>query len=130
VALRRQYAVLRSRHFLHGQSEPAPGVSDIGWYDKGGNSIPDSSWTNREERLLSLRRAARNDDATVSVLTLMLNPTPDAQEFQLPGPAMPSRVLIDTTRPQLKEFDLADQKVAVAARGAVLVHSLLERPAQ
>ena len=75
IALRQKHRALRARHFLHGLSKPAPGISDIGWFDERGEGIPDEAWRNRDLRLLALRRAARNEDGTVSLLTLLLNPT-------------------------------------------------------
>jgi isoamylase len=130
IALRQEHAALRSRHFLHGQREPAPGISDIAWFDEKGEGIPEESWKNPEYRLLSLRRATRNGEGTVSLLTLFLNPTGEEHLFQLPEPVLPGLVLIDTARPDAGELDVKDQKVNVQARSAVLVFSKLERPPQ
>ena len=74
IAIRLEHTALRSRHFLHGQNEPAPGILDIAWFDENGAGIPDDTWKNPELRLLVLRRASANEDGTVSLLTLLLNP--------------------------------------------------------
>jgi glycogen operon protein len=128
IAIRLEHTALRSRHFLHGQKEPAPGVLDIAWFDESGASIPDDAWTNSELRLLTLRRASANEDGTVSLLTLLLNPTPDSHVFELPQPAIPTRVLVDSAEPLAPEIELQDNKVEVQARSAVLTYAKLERP--
>ncbi len=130
IAVRQEHAALRSRHFLHGLREPAPGIYDIAWFNEDGSLVPEESWTNPEHRLLCLRRATRNGDGSVSLLTLLLNPTPQDRVFQLPQPALPARVLIDSARPPLKEFDLPEQKVEVSSRSVVLVYARLERAEQ
>ncbi len=130
IAVRQEHAALRSRHFLHGLREPAPGIYDIAWFNEDGSLVPEESWTNPEHRLLCLRRATRNGDGSVSLLTLLLNPTPQDRVFQLPQPALPARVLIDSARPALKEFDLPEQKVEVSSRSVVLVYARLERAEQ
>jgi isoamylase len=130
IALRQEHAALRSRHFLHGQSELAPGIFDIAWFEAGGESIPEESWKNRDTRLLSLRRAMPNDDGTVSLLTLLLNPTAEDHPFALPAPALPARILIDTAQPETVDDEVKDQRLTVQAHSAVLVYSRLERPPQ
>lgn len=128
IALRQEHTALRSRHFLHGQREPAPGIYDIAWFNEDGANVPEASWKNPEHRLLCLRRATRNADGTVSILSLLLNPTGDDHTFQLPEPALPSHIFIDTARPEADVLDLKEQKVLVRAHSAVLVYSNL-RPA-
>jgi isoamylase len=130
IALRQEHAALRSRHFLHGQSELAPGIFDIAWFEAGGESIADDSWKNRDTRLLCLRRAMPNNDGTVSLLTLLLNPTAEDHLFALPAPTLPGRILIDTAQPETGDVDVKDQKVNVQSRSAVLVYSKLERGPQ
>ena len=90
IALRQQHEALHQRHFLHGQREPAPGIFDIAWFEAGGELIPEESWKKPEIRLLALRRAARNDDGTVSLLTLLLNPTAEDHAFRMADPVLPA----------------------------------------
>jgi isoamylase len=130
IALRQEYAALRSRHFLYGQSELAPGVFDIAWFESGGESITEDSWKNPEIRLLCLRRAMLNDDGSVSLLALLLNPTGEDHPFILPPPVQPGRILIDTAKPEMRDVDVKDQKIVVQAHSAVLVFSRLERGPQ
>jgi glycogen operon protein len=129
IAVRQEHTALRSRHFLHGHREPAPGIFDIAWFNEDGENVPEASWTNPEHRLLCLRRATRNGDRTVSVLTLLLNPTAEERVFQLPQPALPGRVLIDTAQPNT-EAELKEPKVEVKAHSAVLLYAKLEPATQ
>ncbi len=130
IAIRKTHRALRARHFFHGLSQLAPGVSDIAWFDAQGAAIPDEAWRNPEERLLSLRRAEKNDDDSISLLSLLLNPTGEDSMFRLPEPALPGRVLIDTANPGAAEISLEDHSLGVAAHSAVLVHSVLEARSQ
>jgi glycogen operon protein len=130
IAVRQEQTALRSRHFLHGHREPAPGIFDIAWFNEDGENIPEASWTNPEHRLLCLRRATRNGDGTVSLLTLLLNPTAAEHSFQLPQPALPARVLIDTAGPQAETLELKEPKVQVRSHSAVLVYGHLEPSSQ
>jgi isoamylase len=128
--LRQEHTALRSRHFLHGRSEIAPDVFDIAWFEASGELVPESSWKNPEIRLLCLRRAMPKQDSSLSLLALFLNPTPEDQSFTLPPPPLPGTILIDTARPEVQHVPIADQKVTVLARSAVLVLSSLERAPQ
>ena len=125
IALRQEHTALRSRHFLHGRSEIAPDVFDIAWFEASGELVPESSWKDPEIRLLCLRRAIPKD-SSLSLVALFLNPTPEDQSFTLPPPPLPGTILIDTARPELQHGPIADQKIIVLARSAVLVLSSLE----
>jgi isoamylase len=121
IALRRAYPVLRCRHFMHGKEEPAPGVADIAWFDHRGQQICPGAWNNPDKRIIVLRRAERDEEDAASVLTLLLNPTPDRRSFLLPEPRMPVRVLIDSAIPDAPEYDLDGQKIELSGRAAVLL---------
>jgi isoamylase len=122
--LRRRHLVLRSPHFLHGKDELAPGVRDIEWFDATGETISIESWNNPEERLLAVRRAEALEDGTVSILTLFLNPTAEGQTFHIPGPPLPTRLLLDTARPEAPERQLEGAELVVEAHSAALALSL------
>jgi isoamylase len=130
IALRQEHTALRSRHFLHGLREPAPGIFDIAWFEANGEMIPEDSWKNPEIGLLCLRRATRNGDGTVSLLSLLLNPTGEDHFFRLPDPILPARVLVDTARPEAEEFAVNDNKIDVLSHSAVLVYARLEKSPQ
>jgi len=125
IALRREHPALRSRHFLHGRREIAPDVFDIAWFEASGELVPESSWRNPEIRLLCLRRAIPKA-SSLSLLALLLNPTPEDQSFTLPPPPLPGTILMDTARPELQHLPIADPKITVLARSAVLVRCNLE----
>ena len=106
MQLRHENPVLRCRHFLHGRDEPAPGILDIAWFDTHGEVISSDSWNNPEKRLFALRRASKNGDGTVTILTLFLNPSGQDRVFRLPTQNVPTRVLIDSTLPGKPENDV------------------------
>jgi isoamylase len=126
IAIRRAHPVLRWRHFLHAQREPAPGVRDIDWFDSNGDDISDQAWKDPAQRVLCLRRAARDDEGGVSVLTLLMNPTADDQLFTLAAPALPGRILVDSAHPAAPEAVLNENKLLVGRHSVVLLHGTLE----
>jgi isoamylase len=128
IALRHAHPVLRCRNFMHGKEHPAPGIADISWFDEDGQPISVDSWNNRDKRVIVLRRATGAPDGTVPALTLLLNPTGANLSFRLPPPHVPSRLLIDTDKPDATERDLDGDRVEVAARSAVLVIGIHRPP--
>jgi glycogen operon protein len=124
--LRHENPVLRCRHFLHGKDEPAPGILDIAWFDTHGEVISSDSWNNPEKRLFALRRASSNENGTVAILTLFLNPSDQDRVFRLPTQNVPTRLLIDSATPEQPERDIAGEDITVAARSAVLTKSVLQ----
>ncbi|MFL1874511.1 glycogen debranching protein GlgX [Hansschlegelia beijingensis] len=128
IALRRAQPVLRSKNFLHGREEPAPGVLDIAWFDEQGAPISAEAWNDPAERTLTLRRAERREDGSTPILTLMLNPTDKDRAFRLPSPGLPTFLLIDSARPDAPERLVDRDVVQVAAKSAVLGLSLVPSP--
>jgi len=126
IELRRTYPALRARRFLHGRQEPAAGIPDIAWFDERGETIAAEAWNNPEQRVLMVRRAEEASDGAVDVLTLCLNPWNDDIRFRLPPPALPARVLVDSTRPEIADEPVVDNEVNVPAHGAVLVAARTE----
>jgi glycogen operon protein len=126
IAIRQEHTALRSRHFLHGRREPAPGIFDIGWFNEQGDMVPEDSWKNPEHRLLVLRRATGNEGGSVSILSLLLNPMSEDRIFRLPDPVRPGYVLIDSARPDEPKREVIDNKCEVLAHSAALTYSLLE----
>jgi glycogen operon protein len=126
IRIRHENPVLRCRHFLHGKEEPAPGILDIAWFDTHGEIISPESWNNAGKRLFAVRRAARNDEGGVAILTLFLNPSENDRVFRLPTPNVPTRLLIDSAVPEKEESDITTEEITVVARSAVLTKSVLE----
>jgi isoamylase len=123
IALRHQHAVLRAPRFLHGQDELAPDIRDIAWFDAEGVPVSNESWNNPEERRLVLRRAGRNGDGKVSILTAFFNAGAEEQRFRLPPPGLPARLLVDSAAPDTPEREFEGEEIAVGARSVVLILS-------
>jgi isoamylase len=109
---------------MHGKQEWAPGLADISWFDQHGEPISEEAWNNPEERIIVLRRAGRSMDGAISALTLIMNPMVEKMTFRLPAPRMPTRVLVDTDKPELAEHDIEGHEIMVAGRSAVLVSGI------
>jgi glycogen operon protein len=115
---------------LHGHHQPAPGIWDIAWYDTKGELVTEQDWKNPEMRLLCLRRTTLNADQTVSLLSLLMNPSSDDHFFDLPKPVVPCRVLVDSARPDVGELETKENRVSVLAHSVVLCYALLGHPTQ
>ena len=126
IRLRQENPILRCRHFLHGQDEPAPGILDIAWFDTHGEIISSESWNNPEKRLFALRRASRDEDGSVAILTLFLNPSEKDRVFRLPTQNVPTRLLLDSAAPAKPEQDITANEITVVARSAVLTKSVVQ----
>ncbi len=123
IALRHRHAVLRAPRFLHGQDELAPDIRDIAWFDAEGVPVSNESWNNPEERRLVLRRAGRNGDGKVSILTAFFNAGAEEQRFRLPPPGRPARLLVDSAAPDAPEREFEGEEIVVGARSVVLILS-------
>jgi len=123
VALRRDHPVLRHPEFLHGRSQPAPGIPDIAWFDQTGATIPVEAWNDIEQRTLIMRRAMRLPAGRVTILSLLLNPGEQPCDFRFPSPHLPYRVLLDSAEPEIHERPLSGNEVTVAAHSAVLLYA-------
>ena len=74
------------------------------------------------------RRAAKNDDGSVAILTLFLNPSENDRVFRLPAQNVATRMLIDSAEPDKDESDITAEEITVVARSAVLTKSVIETP--
>jgi glycogen operon protein len=128
LRIRHENPVLRCRHFLHGKEEPLPGILDIAWFDTHGEIISPESWNDPQKRLFAVRRAAKNDDGRVAILTLFLNPSENDRVFRLPTQNVSTRLLIDSATPDNEESDVTAEEITVVARSAVLTKSVIEAP--
>jgi len=121
IALRREHAVLRWPVFLHGTMQPMPNLKDIAWFDEQGTEMSPEAWNDPQQRALTLRRAADDGDGSVTILTLLLNPTEEARRFRLPPPHLVHTILLDTAAPDAFAQRLADASLEVSAHSAVLI---------
>jgi len=119
--LRHHHAVLRAPRFLHGKDELLPGIRDIAWFDASGELVSNDSWNNPEELRLALRRAGRNGNNKVSILTVFFNATGEEQRFRLPPPGRPARLLLDSAQPAAAERELYSDELSVGAHSVVLI---------
>ncbi len=123
IALRKAYPALRSRHFLYGQAEPAPGVLDLDWFDERGERLSPDDRNNPQGRALAMRRASVRDDGRIEAITLLLNGSTEPIAFTLPPPkSFNRRLLIDSAEPEAVERVIeGDGAVEVRAHSAVLL---------
>jgi isoamylase len=120
IALRHTHPILRCRAFLHGREEIAPGIKDIDWFDESAQPLAPESWNDGASRTLVLRRAAKDNDGAVTILTLFLNPTEKDVRFHLPVPPGETRVLADRAAPGRVETGACEAEIEVGWRSAVL----------
>ncbi len=124
IRLRREYRTLRSDYFQHGQLEPLPQVRDIEWFDDSGDTMRSEDWQFPEGRLLCVRRAARLDDSQVELTLLLANNTTDMHVFQLPDPAFPWWLRLDSAEAHTAARLLDRSSVEVAAHSVQLLTAI------
>jgi len=121
AAVRRAYPVLRSKSFMHGQEEVAPGISEIAWFDERGEAMTPEAWNDPEGRRLTLRRAGRGIDGGVDVVALAINGSGEAAPFVLPPAGLAWRLVVDSADPQAQVADVAGEFTVEAHSAAILV---------
>jgi glycogen operon protein len=119
--IRRDYPVLRSRDWLHGQERPALDLPDIAWFNAEGEDIAEQNWHDGTIRHLTLRRAATTVEGVVTILTVMFNAGDEDALFHLPAPAVTRRLLLDSAEPDREPHELAGDSVTVAAHSLVVL---------
>ena len=124
VAVRLAWPALRCDTFLHGLTEPIPGLRDIVWFDEQARELTEAAWHDTAARLLALRRACPGDDGTCISLLLM-NASDEDREFTLPQPPLPWRLLLDSAEPDSPEHLLDTGTVTVGHRSAVILGAVL-----
>jgi glycogen operon protein len=120
IDARLAWPVLRCETFLHGRTEPIPGLRDIVWFDEQACELTEAAWHDAAARLLALRRACPSDDGT-SISLLLMNGTDEDREFTLPRPALPWRLLIDSADPDAPGRDVHSDRLMVGNRAAVIL---------
>ncbi|RZT39578.1 glycogen debranching protein GlgX [Cupriavidus agavae] len=132
LALRRQLPVLTENRFVHGRSQPAPGLPDIAWFGADGVELTSEQWANPEDRTLALRRATHSREEEVEVILLCLNASAEDVVFRMPPPGEDWRLLFDSAAPDLEDdpvpLDADGQPTCrVAAHGLVLLSAAVPR---
>jgi isoamylase len=129
IALRRRYPIIHSRKFLYGQTELAPGLLDIAWFDERGLHLSGEDWNNPEGRALTMRRAELSADGSITGVSVLLNASESALTFHLPPPDAQRRVLIDSADPEAPERDLSENTIEVRGYSAVVLIGVIPAPA-
>jgi glycogen operon protein len=129
IALRRKHPIVHSRKFLYGQTEIAPGLLDIAWFDERGLHLSGEDWNNPEGRALTMRRAERAEDGSITGVTVLLNASESTLTFHLPPPDAQRRILLDSADPEAPERDLTENTVEVRGHSAVVLIGVIPAPA-
>ncbi|UFN47286.1 glycogen debranching protein GlgX [Roseomonas sp. OT10] len=122
-AARRRLATLRQRRFLHGLTEPLPGLRDLEWFDADGTPMRPDLWDDPEGRTLAMRRAVPLEAGGVEVSLLLLNAGEEAVDFVLPEPRQGWTCLLDSAAPEAQERAIGTEEttLAVGSRSAMLL---------
>jgi glycogen operon protein len=107
IAIRKQHRLLSTTRYFYGD-EIAPDLPDIDWWDERGMRLAQEDWDNQEGRALVMRLVERPEDGRARILCVVLNSSPEALDFRLPGPDGTRRLLIDAADPALEEQEIGD----------------------
>jgi len=123
--LRRRHPTLRSATFLHGLTEPLPGVPDVAWFDENGRALVSADWHHHEYSLLALRRLAPAGQDLVEATLLLVNASPEDKVFTIPSPDFPWFAALDSADPETPEAPVTGARVIVSGRSARLLVAML-----
>ena len=121
ATIRRNYLLMRTTHFLHGEVEVAPGLLDIDWFDERGLHLKPEDWHNTEGRALVMRRARKREDGRIRVISLLMNGSGEPLTYRMPPPGeLQLRLLIDSADPNGPERDIGES-IVIKDRAAAIV---------
>ncbi len=120
IALRKAHPSLRTDRFLHGKTEPLPGVATVGWFDETGAGISEAAWADAPAQLMALRRAALTNN-TVDLTLTFLNASHEDRHFAVPPPHISWEIKLDSSDPAMRPAKLHGLSVKVAAHSVVLL---------
>jgi isoamylase len=126
VALRARLAPLRPSRFLHGASEPWPGLADTAWFDAEGRPKTPETWA-QPGHCVALRRVWA-DGGPVQATLLLLNADSRAHGFVLPDPKLDWVRVLDSAAPDGPEDRVGNGSIEVSAHAAVLLACTLGDP--
>jgi glycogen operon protein len=121
IRLREQHPTLRAAHFLRGDTEVAPGMREVMWFDESGAEMTQETWDYTEGRLLALRRAQADGEKRADVTLLLVNATPEKHVFHLPQPVVSWRLRCNTATPSIPETVWTEPTIDVEGRSVVLL---------
>jgi len=120
IGVRKRFPILRGGRFLHGRTQPLPGLPDISWFDEHGVEKSAEAWRDPQGRLLALRRAGRSGSAA-HVTLLLINGNTHNRAFVLPAPAQDWTLLINSAVPEAPERPVHTHSVIVGHHSVVLL---------
>lgn len=120
IALRRSFAPLRGLRFLHGRTQPGPGVLDLEWFDERGRSLTADDWQNDAAHLLAVRRAVVID-GRVEIAVLLFNGDIATHRFGLPSPVPACHVVFDTSDPAIVDQPLDGLQYRLPGKSIALI---------
>ncbi len=120
AAAHRAHFSLRSEHFMHGNTEILPGITDVAWFDESGAPLQPQAWADGAAQLLALRRAAA-DGAQVDLTLTFFNASHEDREFVLPHPDFPWAVELESGNPELPLFQVTEGRITVCAHCVALL---------
>jgi glycogen operon protein len=120
IRIRKDHDVLHSRRYFYGNPvEGYEDLPDIDWWDERGMRLAPEDWANTEGRALVMRLVQQGEEGA-RIMCVLLNSSPDALPFHLPGPEGQRRLLIDSNDPDKQEQEIGDTYL-LASHAAALI---------
>lgn len=99
IVLRRSHPSLRGDRYLHGHTEPLPGIVDIGWFGENGQSLQPQDWYDSNNGAIVLRRAVK-EAGRIDVSLVVFNRANEPRHCSLPVPDPGWMVVMNTAAPE------------------------------
>jgi glycogen operon protein len=116
---------LRAAHFLRGDTDVAPGMREVAWFDESGAEMTQATWGYTEGRLLALRRAQAYGEKRADVTLVLINATPETHVFHLPQPVVSWRLRCNSASPAATEVPWTEPTIAVAGHSVILLGAIV-----
>ncbi len=134
LGLRREYSILRRRHYFSGRPIRGAGIKDISWLKPDGSEMTDDDWQDEDVHAIAVWLAGAAADLldewyrpiVGDTLVILMNSSEKETEFHLPPTRGAGRwmMILDTSRPKLvAESHASRGRLSLPGRSmAVLKH--------
>jgi isoamylase len=124
--LRAAHPSLRSKDFMHGNTEILPGLNNVAWFDEMAEPLTPDAWANPTAQLLALRRAVFTGN-TADITLVLFNASAQPHEFIYPNQELPWEIELYSAEPDSQTIKPPPERMEVAAHALVLLAARVAR---
>ena len=126
AALRARHPSLRSKNFMHGNTEILPGLKNAAWFDEMAEELTPEAWANPTAQLLALRRGVLTGN-TADITLVLFNASAQPHDFTYPNQDLPWQIELNSADPDSRTIEVPTGRIAVGAHAVVLMAARVTR---